>query len=237
MPLPASLIQPPPSLALARAAGYELLQGEGLEIGGFENPAPLAPRCRVRNCDLWSPDEARSRFPELAAKPLPSVDHHVNLDGGGLWMMPPLSQDFIVCNHVLEHLADPIGALAEFIRVVRPGGHLVLAVPDHRYTADRVASPTPWIRLRSRYLHRKRTAQPEDYAAVHPRMPGESDSAYLSRLSDFAVRHEHLNVWDSRSFIEFLESSWRLLGATASLEHIKSGDENRIECFTVWRLH
>jgi SAM-dependent methyltransferase len=38
--------------------------------------------------------------------------------------------DFLHSSHCLEHLRDPFEALANWVRVVRPGGHLVVLVPD-----------------------------------------------------------------------------------------------------------
>ena len=38
--------------------------------------------------------------------------------------------DFVFSSHALEHMRDPREALANWVRVVRPGGHLVIAVPD-----------------------------------------------------------------------------------------------------------
>lgn len=37
--------------------------------------------------------------------------------------------DLVVCQNVLEHIADDRGALLEMARVLRPGGHLALLVP------------------------------------------------------------------------------------------------------------
>lgn len=38
--------------------------------------------------------------------------------------------DFLYSSHCLEHMRDPREALANWIRVVRPGGYLVVSVPD-----------------------------------------------------------------------------------------------------------
>lgn len=42
---------------------------------------------------------------------------------------PDASFDAIMCIEVLEHLPDPLRALAEFSRLLRPGGWLILSAP------------------------------------------------------------------------------------------------------------
>ena len=37
--------------------------------------------------------------------------------------------DAVLCNHVLEHVADDIAAMKEILRVLKPGGFAILQVP------------------------------------------------------------------------------------------------------------
>jgi SAM-dependent methyltransferase len=51
--------------------------------------------------------------------------------------------DFTLSSHNLEHIANPIKALVEWKRVVRPLGVLVVILPDYRLTFDHRRQPTP----------------------------------------------------------------------------------------------
>jgi SAM-dependent methyltransferase len=79
--------------------------------------------------------------------------HNQNIDVYSPLDRIPFEDDYfdaIICNAVLEHVADPQAVMAEFARVCRPGGFLYLAVPfmqpEHldptdfqRYTKDGLA--------------------------------------------------------------------------------------------------
>ncbi|MEL0111690.1 MAG: class I SAM-dependent methyltransferase, partial [Rickettsiales bacterium] len=40
------------------------------------------------------------------------------------------SYDFVHSSHCLEHLNEPLEGLANWFRILKPGGHLVITVPD-----------------------------------------------------------------------------------------------------------
>lgn len=44
--------------------------------------------------------------------------------------LAPNTIDFIHSSHCLEHLVDPAQALSNWLRVLKPGGHLIVTVPD-----------------------------------------------------------------------------------------------------------
>jgi SAM-dependent methyltransferase len=54
---------------------------------------------------------------------------------------PPASFDLVLCTQVLEHVRDPLQALAQIARVLRPGGHAFVTThgvwPFHPYPDDR----------------------------------------------------------------------------------------------------
>lgn len=85
--------------------------GSGVDIGGKPDPLvlyrELFPRiCSVRTWD-WEDGDAQ-QLANVADEAL----------------------DFVHSSHCLEHLTDPREGLANWFRVLRPEGHLIVTVPD-----------------------------------------------------------------------------------------------------------
>lgn len=92
----------------------------GVEIGAFKTPVPGIEPFYV------------DRFAEYAGEPC-LADF---LGDATTLPFRDNSLDYVVSSHVLEHVANPVAALAEWYRVLRPGGIIYLVVPDRRYTWD-----------------------------------------------------------------------------------------------------
>lgn len=50
--------------------------------------------------------------------------------------------DFVLSSHNLEHIANPIKALKEWMRVIKPGGTIIAILPNYRRTFDHRRQPT-----------------------------------------------------------------------------------------------
>jgi len=128
------------------------LSGDVLEVGPGSAPFPVGTGARVRYADKSVPGGRDSNWPELIGTPWgPDAHFHVDIDVSGLAAIPSGSFDVVVGCHVIEHLANPLRALTEFDRVLRPGGRLVLVVPDRTLTFDRVRKPTTFEHLISEF--------------------------------------------------------------------------------------
>ena len=57
-------------------------------------------------------------------------------EGGDLSMIPDNKYDFLLSSHSLEHSANPLKCVAEWIRVVKPEGTILVVLPDSRRTFD-----------------------------------------------------------------------------------------------------
>jgi SAM-dependent methyltransferase len=85
--------------------------GAGIDIGGKPDPLalylelfPLMGRVRT-----WDLEDGDAQF---------------------LTDVADNSLDFVHSSHCLEHLVDPHEGLRNWLRVVRPGGHVIVTVPD-----------------------------------------------------------------------------------------------------------
>lgn len=93
--------------------------GRGLDIGCGPDPLNLVdwPNCVMRNWDTLDGD----------AQDLPGI--------------APDTFDFIYSSHCLEHLNNPGLAVARWWQVLKPGGYMILVVPDF-YMYERCRWPS-----------------------------------------------------------------------------------------------
>jgi len=113
---------------------HAFVHGMGIEIGALHNPLPVSQEVHVIHVDRMSRSDLRAAYPELRGQELVDID--ILDDGESLSSFEPSSQDFIIANHFIEHCQDPIQTLKTFVRVLRPGGFIYMAIPNMQYTFD-----------------------------------------------------------------------------------------------------
>lgn len=120
----------------------------GLEIGASaHNPFGLDTK-NVDIADEFNKSTYKKRELQISGEVAP-IDI---VASGDKLPVPDVSVDFVISSHVLEHFADPIAALREWYRVVRPDGYVYLIVPHMERTFDRDKVRTTLASLQARYV-------------------------------------------------------------------------------------
>jgi SAM-dependent methyltransferase len=129
----------------ARAASLtDMGRGTGLEIGPLDSPIALRSAYNVRYVDVVDTAGLRDKYgddPNVVTEEIAEVDYALQGPNG---LIRPLAEvvrddapfDWAVASHVIEHVPDLIGWLAEIAEVITDGGQLVLMIPDRRFSFD-----------------------------------------------------------------------------------------------------
>lgn len=132
-----ALIAPLLSGGKARYARSLLMQkyckGHGAEIGAGVQPVLVPRGSKTTYIDAVPADFWRKR-PQWADQEV--LQAEIIDEGSTLATVKDETFDYLVAAHVLEHIEDPILALKNWVRVVKPGGHIVIAVPDMRLCGE-----------------------------------------------------------------------------------------------------
>lgn len=159
------------------AAAHRFLDGlAGIEIGASaHNPFHIAGCLNVDYTDqttVFTSEQLR----------VSGEAAHVDLVSQGDDLpFSDASLDYVLSSHVLEHFYDPVGAIREWLRVVRPGGYIFMIIPHRDRTFDRDRSLTSAEELFGRHSQR------------------EAPDPAVERTAE---KDAHHSVWTTRSFLD-----------------------------------
>ena len=140
------------------ALAHKLLDGlDGIEIGGS---AHNGWGLKTRNVDFTKEMTAfKQEEIRMCGEALP-----VDIEAPGDKLpLKDNSVDFVISSHVIEHFPDPIKALKEWHRVVRPGGYIYVTAPHKERTFDKDRERTTLAEL----IERHKTGVCPDPDAAH----------------------------------------------------------------------
>jgi ubiquinone/menaquinone biosynthesis C-methylase UbiE len=201
-------------MSLSRETVAEIyLRGEGIEIGALHMPLRVPQSATVKYVDRMSVDGLRTHYPELHDKELVNVD--IVADGERLEAIDEATQDFVIANHFIEHCQNPLGALLNMFRVLKPGGVLYLAIPDKRCSFDANRPVTTLDHLLRDYHEGpawSRRQHFEEWTRLVNKVTDEveAERQIVSNMEiDYSI---HYHVWTQAEMLELLVALRKMTG-------------------------
>jgi len=199
------------------------VRGNGIEVGAGDYPMPLSPQSTVTYVDRV-PREiyAKQYHLDPSYMVVPSV-----LCEADKLPFPDDSLDFVIANHVIEHLENPLSGLSDWLRVLKPNGILVLGVPNRRaneYDFERRPESIEHLAHCSSKLEHLR-----EFVEIVDELP-QGSHGFEERFRTYREedRRIHFHVFDAQSVLELLTHVRTTLGIPVTLLrafHFKYGFE------------
>lgn len=182
------------------------LRGDGIEIGALDFPLRLPREARVRYVDYLGERGLREAHHATLQAGRPLVVPDVVDDGSRLSSFADASLDFVVANHMLEHVEDPIATLEHQLRVLRSGGILYLSLPDARESFDAPRPRTTVEHLLRDHDEGPAVSRREHYEECARFIEGHSGEILERRVEEMEAEslRPHFHVWEPKTFAGFL---------------------------------
>jgi SAM-dependent methyltransferase len=194
-------------------------QKHGLEIGGpshsFDDTGILPLYRHAASLDNavysshtpFSNDTFEEAFHFYSRK---AAGRNMIREAAALTEIQDASYDFVLSSHSLEHCANPIKALREWQRILRPGGAVIIILPHHRYTFDHLRPLTTLEHMLDdsrRDVGEDDTTHIEEMYSHHdfsrsPTNPKDLQAAVTDSFRSRCVHHHVFNETNSRDLLE-----------------------------------
>jgi SAM-dependent methyltransferase len=193
----------------------------GMEIGGpsgvfgARGLFPIYPvASKIDNCTfshrtVWEGEIEEGEFHFDTHKP---PGKQFIMEARDLSRIADASYDFLASSHVLEHVANPLLALSEWIRVLRTEGLLILILPHRDNTFDHARPVTSLEHLIEDFERQTPEADMthlDEILRLHDlrRDPGAADhQTFKTRsMNNFENRCFHHHVFDTRLAVKLVD--------------------------------
>lgn len=220
---------------------YYLLAGlfknkYGLEIGGpsgIFKPRGFIPLystikkvdgCNFSNKTIW---EGNIEAGETYIYHENKKGHQYISEATDLGQVPVAKYDFVISSHCLEHVANPLKAVSEWLRVLKKDGIILIVLPNKQYTFDHNRPVTTFTHLLNDY--NSNTGEDdlthlEEILKLHDlkkdKLAGSFDAFRERGLKNFEKRSLHHHVYD----IALLTEIFGFFKLEVIITHDKSKD-------------
>lgn len=201
---------------VSREEFISLLEGYGIEIGALHNPLPVHEKMHVLYIDTLSTAELKTKYPNLSDKIV-----HVDLILNALRLesIKEESLDFIIANHLLEHLSNPLSAIEIWHKKLKRGGMLYIALPKCNMTFDKYRQITSLDHLLWDYTNDP-SVEKEKMDIIHIAdmlSSMKKDGILEKKILDEDIHNEakilyesndhgvHYHTWNSQSSLSFFQ--------------------------------
>ncbi|MBV8072481.1 MAG: methyltransferase domain-containing protein [Acidobacteriaceae bacterium] len=173
--------------------GIDLPRARGIEIGPLATPIISKQVSEVYYVDHADRETLQAKYAE---DPNVEIEKIVAVDA--LWGERTLREcfpdgrdfDYVLASHVMEHVPDMIGWLHEIAEVLKPGGRLLLVVPDKRFTFDYLRQPSRLGEVIDAYLRRNRRPMPAQiFDYIVNAVDVDARAAWEGRLDAASLKH------------------------------------------------
>lgn len=211
----------------------EVEDGHGLEIGGpsgiFRDAGALPlyryvgalDNCVFAEQTIWDNRGEGATFSFHPRKP-----NGINFikDATDLSGIATGTYDFLLSSHALEHIANPIRALKEWMRVAKPGAAFIVVLPNYRRTFDHRRQPTSIAHMVADYasgVTEADTTHLPEVLALHDfkRNPDCKNQAEFREraTNNLAYRAIHHHVFDEHNSAGLLEAAGLSVSAVGTV--------------------
>ena len=213
------------------------LSGFGVEFGAGASPLPVPLSCHVKFADTLSYDSLKAAmYPGQQAYDLIRPDYVTDIKT--LAGIPDASLDFIMACHVIEHTNNPLAAINSCYRALKPGGSLLLVVPDMTKTFDSKRSLTSLEHLiedlESPSLDRDRGHYEDFYSkALGFQIPSDYNILEYAAQKQTEGADIHYHTFIYESFLEIVEWCIQRQGWSVEFSHQTLPGPDNIEFYFV----
>ena len=196
-----------------------------IEIGPFSRPTVFAHEAEVYYADYYTTAELHDQATQLniPVDQVPEV-FYVLKSTDLKYQVSENEFDFIIANHVLEHVIDPFRWLKDLEFALKPNGRFLITLPDKRFSFDKFRTDTSLPHFIEDFLEggdRTISQHSLEAALYYDNGYQKKENDVTQRLqNDFLVRNRHtyhpgmhVHVFQAENFlnsvlIPFLSIGW-----------------------------